>query len=57
MRDVRGRFLSGPDSDRHVLTRAERRKGYLIATRFSAMPNRVRCWLRRKITRFYTYVG
>jgi hypothetical protein len=28
MRDKRGRFLPGPDADRHVLTRAEHRRGY-----------------------------
>ncbi len=28
MRDARGRFLPGPDPDRHELTRAERRRGY-----------------------------
>jgi hypothetical protein len=27
MRDARGRWLPGPDRDRHQLTRAERRRG------------------------------
>ena len=53
MRDQRGRFLPGPDPDRHLLTLAERRKGYLPATRFYPMPSRVRTWLRKKIRAHY----
>ncbi len=33
MRDARGRWLAGPDPDRHALTRAERRRGYQSARR------------------------
>jgi hypothetical protein len=32
-RDAQGRWLPGPDPDRHTLTRAERRKGYQAALR------------------------
>lgn len=53
MRDAKGRFLPGPDPDRHLLTRAERQKGYLLATRFYKMPSRTRAWLRSKIRRYY----
>jgi hypothetical protein len=48
-----GWFKPGDDPRRHVLSKAECRKGYEIATRLAKMPSRVRCWLRRKITRFY----
>ena len=34
MCDARGRFLPGPDPDRHAFSQAERRLGYLLATRF-----------------------
>ena len=34
MRDARGRFLRGPDPDRHQLTRAESRRGYDQLQRF-----------------------
>ena len=53
MRDARGRFLPGPDPDRHILTRDEKRKGYLLATQFYPMPSRTRAWLRSKIRRYY----
>jgi hypothetical protein len=53
MRDAKGRFLPGPDPDRHVLSKAERQKGYLLATRFYRMPSRVRAWLRNKIRSYY----
>lgn len=32
MRNARGRWRPGPDPDRHVLTRRERRKGYRNAS-------------------------
>jgi len=32
-RDAGGKFLPGPDPDRHQLTRRERRKGYRAARR------------------------
>jgi hypothetical protein len=53
MCDARGRFLPGPDPDRHAFSQAERRKGYLLATRFYRMPSRVRAWLRNKIRTYY----
>ncbi len=59
-RDERGRFLPGydpaseeEDDGRHVLSREERRKGYLVATRLAKMPSRLRSWLRKKIGRHY----
>jgi hypothetical protein len=52
-----GWFQKGHDPRRHVFSKAEMRKGYLIATRLANMPSRVRCWLRRKITRHYQQRG
>jgi hypothetical protein len=52
MRDAKGRFLPGPDPDRHILTRAERQKGYFYAMT-GKMASRVRAWLRKKIRRHY----
>jgi hypothetical protein len=50
----RGRpFAKGEDPRRHPLTKANCRKGYLVATQQAKMPSRVRCWLRKKITRYY----
>jgi hypothetical protein len=46
-------FCKGFDPRRHVLSRAERQKGYWVATRFARMPSRVRAWLRSKIRRHY----
>jgi hypothetical protein len=48
-----GWFKKGFDPRRYLLTREERRKGYLLATRFYKMPSRVRAWLRNKINRYY----
>jgi hypothetical protein len=48
-----GWFRKGCDPRRHVLTKAECRKGFLIATRLTRMPSRVRAWLRTKIRRYY----
>jgi hypothetical protein len=53
VRDARGRFLPGQDPDRHFLTRADCKKGYLIATLLAKMPSRTRAWLRSKIRRYY----
>jgi hypothetical protein len=53
MRDSKGRFLPGPDPDRHVFSKAEMRKGYLLATQFYKIPSRVRSWLRSKIRGYY----
>jgi hypothetical protein len=54
-RDARGRFLPGPDDGdgRHVLSRAEKQKGYLVATQMTRMPSRLRAWLRKKIRNQY----
>jgi hypothetical protein len=46
-------FVCGSDPRRHPVTRTDCRKGYLIAARLAKMPSRVRCWLRKKITRYY----
>jgi hypothetical protein len=51
-RDSLGRWLPGPvteDDGRHYFTQADRRKGYLVATRLAGMPSRVRSWLRTKL--------
>lgn len=53
MRDDRGRFLPGPDDDRHVFSLRECRKGYELATRFYKLSSRRKVWLRRKITGYY----
>jgi hypothetical protein len=52
-RDSKGRFLPGPDPDRHILTRRDRQKGYFLATRYYKMPSRTRAWLWKKIRRYY----
>ncbi len=59
-RDALGRFLPGFDptdeaafDGRHVLSRAERQKGYRIATQRGRLPSRLQAWLRRKIMRRY----
>jgi hypothetical protein len=48
-----GWFKKGYDPRRHALSKAECRKGYLIATRLAKMPSRVRAWLRNKIKGYY----
>jgi hypothetical protein len=48
-----GHFKKGFDPRRHLLTRAERQKGYEVATRQSRQSSRVRAWLWRKIKRYY----
>jgi len=60
MRDAKGRFLPGPDPDRHALSQAERRKGFWVATGYwfegrpvTKMPSRTRAWLRNKIKAYY----
>jgi hypothetical protein len=50
----RGRpFAKGFDSQRHVLSKNECRKGYEIAARLAKMPSRTRSWLRSKIRNYY----
>jgi hypothetical protein len=53
VRDAKGRFLPGPDPDRHRLTRAEKQKGFVIATEVAKMPSRTRAWLWKKIRNYY----
>jgi hypothetical protein len=48
-----GWFKKGDDPRRHVFSKAECVKGYLIATRYAKMPSRTRAWLRNKIRRYY----
>jgi hypothetical protein len=48
-----GWFKPGDDPRRHVLSKNECRKGYLVATRLARMPSRLRCWLRNKTRRYY----
>jgi hypothetical protein len=48
-----GWFQKGFDPRRHALSRAERQKGYQLATQFYKMPSRVRAWLRSKIRGYY----
>jgi hypothetical protein len=48
-----GWFKKGHDPRRRPLTKADCRKGYLIATRLAKMPSRTRAWLRNKISRYY----
>jgi hypothetical protein len=58
MRDAKGRFLPGPDPDRHPLTRAERRRGYRNAV-VSPRPGgpcdnaRVLAWVFRRVRGYY----
>lgn len=53
MRDKRGRFLPGPDKDRHQLTRAERRRGYQTTAFGGTLPIGKWRWVMRKIARQY----
>ena len=59
MRDARGRFLPGPDPDRHEFTRAERRRGYRNAV-VSQRPGSpcgdavgVLAWVWRRVRGYY----
>ncbi len=52
MRDARGRFLPGPDPDRHILTRRERRKGYHNASLYGENPW-ICAWVWRKVRAYY----
>ena len=58
MRDARGRFLRGPDPDRHQLTRAERCRGYrnaVVAPRDGSPCDdaRVLAWVWRRVRGYY----
>ena len=58
MRDARGRFLGGPDPDRHQLTRAERRRGYRNAVKSPRAGGpcddvRVLAWVWRRVRSYY----
>jgi hypothetical protein len=46
-------FRPGYDPRRYVFSKAERQKGYRIATQEKKMPSRLRAWLRDKIRRNY----
>jgi hypothetical protein len=57
MRDKRGRFLPGPDRDRHPLTRRERQRGFrhALAAAVRSSPDqgawlywRVKAWYRAR---------
>jgi hypothetical protein len=58
MRDARGRFLRGPDPNRHEFTRAERRRGYRNAVK-APRPGgpcddvKVLAWVWRKVRSYY----
>jgi len=52
-RDAKGRFLPGPDKDRHFLTKLDCRKGYQAAVLMRRLPSRLRVWLRWKIKYYY----
>jgi hypothetical protein len=58
MRDDKRGFLplneEPADDGRHVLSKAECRKGFEIATRRGRLPSRLQCWLRKKIRRHYS---
>lgn len=47
MRDAQGRFLPGPDKDRHALTRTERQRGYRSAMAITDV--KIRAWVWRKV--------
>jgi hypothetical protein len=58
MRDASGRFLPGPDSQRHTFTRREQRRGYRNAVRNprpgSACDNvHVLAWVWRRVRGYY----
>jgi hypothetical protein len=48
-----GSFKPGFDPRRHSFSKAERQKGYRVATQEKRMPSRLRAWLRKKIRRYY----
>ena len=47
-----GSFQPGPDPRRHILSKAEQRKGFEMAQR-SPQGRRFHAWLWRKVSRFY----
>lgn len=56
MRDDRGRFLPGPDPDRHQLTTGERRKGWrtLVAGgRHGQLTGRQQRNAQRRVAHYY----
>jgi hypothetical protein len=44
-----GWFKKGFDPRRHVLSKAEKRKGYWVATQFAKMPSRLRAFHERTV--------
>jgi hypothetical protein len=58
MRDAKGRFLPGPDHDRHELTREERQRGYRNAVVEPRPGGRcddphVLAWVWRRVRGYY----
>ena len=53
MRDVKGRFLPGPDKDRHRFTRTEQQFGYFVTMNCRRLPSRIKAYVRSKITGYY----
>jgi hypothetical protein len=53
----KGHFKKGFDPQRHLLTRAERQKGYQVATQQSRQCSRLLAWLWRKTKRHYQSGG
>jgi hypothetical protein len=58
MRDAKGRFLPGPDPNRHQLTREERRRGYrnaVVSPRSGGPCDNaaVLAWVWRKVRGYY----
>lgn len=59
-RDAKGRFLPGPDGDRHQFTRTEQRAGYarlMLLVRQGRLPSRVAASIRKRLTRYYQNGG
>lgn len=52
MRDAQGKFLPGPDPDRHRLTKVERRRGYYAAL-YKSEDIRHFAWVWRKVRGWY----
>jgi hypothetical protein len=54
MRDANGRWLPGPDRDRHRQTRREQRRGYANAMdRLRRQDVHVYAWVWRKVRGYY----
>jgi hypothetical protein len=53
VRDARGRWLPGPDPDRHRLTRREQRRGYRNAMKRVQESWNLHAWLYYRIRGYY----